>query len=72
MTLKSAERSANFASTADPSAPVRVTESPDDEFYEEADRRGLLIWQDFTDLPLDPGFIHPDVCREESADIMAG
>jgi beta-mannosidase len=41
-------------------------ESPRDEFYEMCDRRGFLLWQDFTDLPLGPDPAAREVCREEA------
>ncbi len=47
-----------------------VTESPDDEFYEEADRRGFLIWQDFTDLPLAGDAVSREVCRDDAARLV--
>jgi beta-mannosidase len=46
------------------------TESPDDEFYAETDRRGFLVWQDFTDLPLAPDEISRAACREEAAALV--
>jgi beta-galactosidase/beta-glucuronidase len=42
------------------------TESPRDAFYELADERGFLIWQDFTHLPLAPDEISRAMCREEA------
>jgi beta-mannosidase len=40
--------------------------SPRDNFYELADARGFLLWQDFTDLPLLPDQTSRAVCRRES------
>jgi len=40
--------------------------SPRDNFYELADARGFLLWQDFTDLPLAPDEESRAVCRRES------
>jgi beta-galactosidase/beta-glucuronidase len=45
-------------------------ESPNDEFYDEADRRGFLIWQDFTDLPLGPDPLQRSVCRNEAESLV--
>ncbi len=44
-----------------------VVEPPDDHFYELADRRGLMIWQDFHLLPLRPDPVSRAICREEVA-----
>jgi hypothetical protein len=41
-------------------------ESPRDEFYEMADARGILLWQDFIDLPLAPDEASRAMCREEA------
>lgn len=40
--------------------------SPRDTFYELADAKGLLLWQDFTDLPLAPDENSRTVCRREA------
>ena len=45
-------------------------ESPDDEFYELCDRKGFLLWQDFTDLPLRPEPAAREACREESLHLI--
>jgi len=42
------------------------TESPRDDFYEMADARGFLIWQDFTHLPLAPDQMSRAACRDEA------
>jgi hypothetical protein len=44
-----------------------VVEAPEDPFYELADRRGILLWQDFTLLPLQPDEASRAACREEAA-----
>jgi hypothetical protein len=44
-----------------------VVEPPDDHFYELADRRGFMIWQDFHILPLMPDPVSRAICREEVA-----
>jgi hypothetical protein len=44
-----------------------VVEAPDDRFYELADRRGILLWQDFTALPLQPDEVSRAACRQEAA-----
>ncbi len=41
-------------------------ESPRDEFYEMADARGFLLWQDFTNLPLAPDEVSRTTCRAEA------
>lgn len=41
-------------------------ESPRGEFYEMADARGFLLWQDFTNLPLAPDETSRAMCREEA------
>lgn len=43
-----------------------VVESPPDAFYEMAARRGFLIWQDFTDLPLADDDESRGICRREA------
>jgi len=43
-----------------------VVESPRNEFYEMADARGFLLWQDFTDLPLAADARSRAICREEA------
>ena len=40
--------------------------SPRDDFYEMADARGFLVWQDFTDLPLAPDEASRAACRQEA------
>jgi beta-mannosidase len=40
--------------------------SPHDDFYELADARGFLLWQDFTTLPLAPDEPSREVCRREA------
>ncbi|MCX5682557.1 MAG: beta-galactosidase [Planctomycetota bacterium] len=44
--------------------------SPRDDFYEMADARGFLLWQDFTDLPLAADEASRAVCRQEAADFV--
>ena len=44
-----------------------VVEAPDDDFYEMCDKKGFLLWQDFTELPLSPDEKSLSVCREEAA-----
>lgn len=48
-----------------------VVESPRDEFYELADKRGFMIWQDFTDLPLAADEESRNICFEEAALLLA-
>ncbi|MFZ5830469.1 MAG: glycosyl hydrolase 2 galactose-binding domain-containing protein [Planctomycetota bacterium] len=43
-----------------------VVEAPDDRFYEMADARGFLLWQDFTSLPLSADARSREICREEA------
>jgi len=43
-----------------------VVESPRDDFYELADTKGFLLWQDFTNLPLAADAESRSVCREEA------
>ncbi|MHC4595002.1 MAG: beta-mannosidase [Planctomycetota bacterium] len=43
-----------------------VVESPRDDFYEMADARGFMLWQDFTDLPLAADARSRAICREEA------
>ena len=43
-----------------------VVESPHNDFYKEADRRGFLLWQDFTQLPLSGDERSRTICRRES------
>ena len=40
--------------------------APQDKFYEMADARGFLLWQDFTNLPMEPDEHSRAVCREKS------
>jgi len=47
-----------------------VVESPRDEFYELADARGFLLWQDFTDLPLRADERSRAICREEATFLL--
>ena len=44
-----------------------VVESPDDHFYELADERGFMLWQDFTNLPLSADKESIEICKTESA-----
>jgi beta-galactosidase/beta-glucuronidase len=46
------------------------TESPRDDFYELADARGFLLWQDFTFLPLAPEEASRAICREEATQFV--
>jgi hypothetical protein len=41
-------------------------ETPDDQFYEMADREGFMLWQDFTWLPMDTTLRAMDVALEET------
>ncbi len=43
-----------------------VVESPRDDFYEMADEKGFMLWQDFTDLPLRSDEASVEVCRREA------
>jgi hypothetical protein len=43
-----------------------VVESPRDDFYEMADARGFLLWQDFTELPLAADAESRAICRREA------
>jgi beta-galactosidase/beta-glucuronidase len=43
-----------------------VVESPRDDFYEMADAKGFMIWQDFTDLPLAADAASRAMCRKEA------
>jgi hypothetical protein len=47
-----------------------VVEAPEDPFYELADRQGILLWQDFTALPLQPDDASRAACREEAAALI--
>ena len=47
-----------------------VTESPADDFYEMADARGFMIWQDFTDLPLKADDVSLGVCQKEASNLI--
>jgi hypothetical protein len=47
-----------------------VVESPRDEFYELADARGFLLWQDFTVLPLAPDPASRATCRREATRLV--
>jgi hypothetical protein len=47
-----------------------VVESPRDEFYEMADAKGFLLWQDFTDLPLAADDKSRAICREEATFLL--
>ena len=43
---------------------------PADDFYEMADARGFIIWQDFTDLPLKADDVSLGVCRKEALNLI--
>lgn len=43
-----------------------VVESPRDDFYELADAKGFMLWQDFTDLPLRSDEASVEICRREA------
>jgi beta-galactosidase/beta-glucuronidase len=43
-----------------------VVEPPRDDFYEMADARGFMLWQDFTELPLADDAASRAICREEA------
>lgn len=47
-----------------------VTESPDDDFYDMADERGFMIWQDFTDLPLRGDDASIGLCKHEALGLI--
>jgi len=47
-----------------------VVESPRDEFYEMADARGFMLWQDFTDLPLAADDKSRAICRDEATHLL--
>jgi len=47
-----------------------VVESPREEFYELADAKGFLLWQDFTDLPLRADERSRAICREEATFLL--
>jgi len=47
-----------------------VVESPRNEFYEMADARGFLLWQDFTELPLAPDVKSRAICRKEATGLL--
>jgi len=42
-------------------------EAPNDKFYEMADERGFLLWQDFTRMPFKPDEKSLQICSEKSA-----
>jgi hypothetical protein len=44
--------------------------APRDPFYQLADQRGFLLWQDFTDLPLAPDEENRAICRCESESLI--
>lgn len=44
-----------------------VVESPRDDFYEIADAKGFMLWQDFTQLPLAADAASRGICRTEAA-----
>jgi len=44
--------------------------SPRDDFYELADARGFLLWQDFTQLPLAPEEDSRAICRQEATQFV--
>jgi len=41
--------------------------APQDDFYEMADSRGFLLWQDFTKLPLGSDERSQEICRQKAA-----
>jgi hypothetical protein len=43
-----------------------VVEAPDDDFYEMCDKRGIMLWQDFTELPLGSDEKSLQTCRTEA------
>jgi len=43
---------------------------PHDKFYEMADARGFLLWQDFTRLPLRPDAASRALCREKATRLL--
>jgi len=45
-------------------------ESPADDFYEMADARGFMIWQDFTDLPFKADDTSVGVCKNEALHLI--
>jgi len=47
-----------------------VVEAPENPFYELADQRGILLWQDFTALPLQPDEPSRAACRKEAAALI--
>ena len=47
-----------------------VVESPRDDFYELADAKGFLLWQDFTQLPLAADAASRAICREEATGLV--
>jgi hypothetical protein len=42
-------------------------EAPNDQFYEMADKRGFLLWQDFTRMPFKTDENSLQICSEKSA-----
>lgn len=45
-------------------------ESPQDQFYEMADARGFLLWQDFTKLPMKPDDRSRAICRDKATQLV--
>lgn len=45
-------------------------EAPQDPFYEMADARGFLLWQDFTQLPMKPDVRSREICCEKAAGLI--
>ena len=45
-------------------------EAPQDHFYEMADARGFLLWQDFTRLPMKADDRSRAVCREKATQLI--
>jgi hypothetical protein len=45
-------------------------EAPDDRFYEMADARGFMLWQDFSALPLQRDERSRAICREEATHLL--
>jgi beta-mannosidase len=45
-------------------------EAPQDPFYEMADARGFLLWQDFTQLPMKPDARSREICCEKAAGLI--
>ena len=45
-------------------------EAPQDEFYEMADARGFLLWQDFTRLPMGPDARSREICCAKATGLI--